>query len=297
MLNYLNLILYGLGGLGSISAGVLMYDGLSSREEKRRNILMAKRRLKSFQIQAMQAAAPQYLDEILKAAGNPLRLNAFRYQMYRYGAIGFFLAYYFLYPVVIRGQFSVWGIAVPFFLLLLSSPKIPVSAFSFIIRKLTDINISKRNNEIFQLHDLLISEIELMESRQVNTYHTLKRLYKYFDHIQPELQELLEPNNWKDNPEASLKKFGKQIGTTEAHMLVNILAKFDQHTNREVAIASLENNSKLFATKQIESYRMRRKLVNDLALIPIFTTHMLIVLNFIAVVVILTMNAMDQSNL
>lgn len=296
MVGALNFIVYCLGIVGAMLSGILMFDGLLSREEKRRRFLMTKRRLKAFQIQAKDAAAPKELDLILQDAGQPLGLNAFRYQIIRYGILFSFLMYYFVIPLIIHQDFA-FGVMAAFIILLgATSPKIPFSAFSFVMKKLTEICKIRKNNEIFQLQDLLISEFELMESRQVNTYHILKRLYKNFDHIQPELQELLQPSNWKDDPTPALDRFGEQIGTTEAHMLVNILSKFDQHTDREVAISSLESNSKLFGTKQVENYRMRRKLINDLALIPIFFTHMLIMALFIGVIVVVSMIAFGQSN-
>lgn len=297
MIGASNLIMYSLGVLGGLFSSIFMFDGLLTREEKRRRFLMTKRRIKAFQIHAKEAAAPKELENILKNAGNPLGLNAFRYQMFRYVISFSLLIYYFIIPLVFQHEFVVWAIVIPIFLLLLTSPKLPFSAFSFIIRKITEIYKSRKNNEIFQLHDLLISEFELMDSHQVNMYHVLKRLYRNFDHIQPELQELLQPSNWKDDPTPFLEQFAERINTTEAHMLVNILSKFDQHTNREIAISSLESNSKLFGTSQIENYRMRKKLTNDLALIPIFITHMLIMGCFIGVIIVLAMNAFNQSNL
>lgn len=286
-----------IGIVGALSSGLLMYDGLMTREEKRRKFLMTKRRLKAFQIQAKEAAAPKELEILLKNAGNPMGLNAFRYQMIRYVIALSFLFYYFIVPLVVSQRFVFWSIAIIIILLLASSPKIPFSAFSFIMRKLTEIFKSKKNNEVFQLHDLLISEFELMQSRQVNMYHVLKRLYKNFVHLQPELQELLQPSNWKEDPTPALERFANQVDTTEAHMLVNILSKFDQHTDREVAISSLESNSKLFGTKQRENYRMRQKLKNDLIIIPVFVTHMLIIGIFMGVIVVMAMHSFGQSNI
>jgi len=295
MVSILNFIVYSLGISGCIASGILMYDGLTTREEKRRSILMAKRRLKAFQDQAKQSAVPKYLDEILRKAGNPLGLTAVRYQMFRYGFTVALFVYYFIFPLVLKQHFAFGVLSFILLFLYVSSPKFPFTLFSFIMTKLIEIQESKKNNEIFQLHDSLISELELMESRQVNTYHILKRLYKHFEYIQPELQELIQPHNWKVDPTPALERFAERIGTTEAHMLINILTKFDKHTNREVAISSLESNSQLFSTKQIENYRTRRKLINDLATIPIFITHILIVLNFIAVVVILTLETMKNT--
>jgi len=297
MIGILNFAVYSLGILGSLLAGILAYDGLLSREEKRRSVLMAKRRLKAFQEHTRQSAIPKHLDELLKKAGNPLGLTAVRYQMFRYGIAVALFIYYFVIPFILHKDASFGVLAFVVVFLYASSPKFPYTLFSFVIKKLVEIQESKKNNEVFQLHDLLISELQLMESRQVNTYHLLKRLYKYFDYIQPELQELIQPHNWKDDPTPALERFAERIGTPEANMLVNILSKFDKHTNRDVAIASLESNSKLFSTKQIENYRTRRKLVNDLATIPIFITHILIVFNFIAIVVIITLETMKDSTL
>jgi hypothetical protein len=293
----LNALIYGFGILGGLFSSFLMLDGLLSREEKRRRLLMSKRRLRAFHVQVKTAAALKELDYTLQGAGSPLGLNAFRFQMIRFTfSISFFL-YYFIIPLALNHKFVLWSLAVTILFIIITSPKLPFSAFTFIMKKLSEIYKIRKNNEIFQLHDLLISEIELMETHQVNMYHVLKRLYKSFEHIQPELQELLQPSNWKENPTPALEKFANRIDTTEAHMLVNILSKFDQHTDREVAISSLESNSKLFGTKQIENYRMRRKLANDLALIPIFATHMLIMSIFIGVIVVLAMQAFDNSTL
>lgn len=297
MVGALNLIVYSLSIFGSLASGILMFDGLVTQEEKRRKFLMAKRRIKAFQLQAKEAAAPKELDIVLREAGSPLGLNAFRYQMIRYGISFSFLFYYFIVPLLIQQNIIFWVIGLFIFFLILTSTRFQYSAFSLLIKKLTVIYKSRKNNEIFQLHDLLISEIELIENRQVNTFHILKRLYKNFDHIQPELQALLEPSNWREDPTPALERFADQINTPEAHMLINILAKFDKHTDRKVAVSSLESNSKLFATKQIENYRMRRKLENDLALIPIFITHMLIIAIFIGVIVVLAMQAINQSNI
>lgn len=274
-----------------------MYDGLLSREEKRRSLIMTKRRLKAFQIQIREAAAPKEIEIILKKAGNPLGLTAYRYQLFRYGIILSLGIYYFVFPLVIQQRFVFWVLPIVILLLLASSPKLPFSLFTFVMNKLASIHESRKNNEIFQLYDLLISEIELMESHQVNMYHVLKNLYKNFYSIQPELQELLQPANWKEDPTPALEHFAERINTSEAHMLINILSKFDKHTDKEVAVASLESNAELFATNKIENYRMRKKLTYDLALIPIFTTHMLIMAIFLGVIVVLSMYAFNQANL
>ncbi len=297
MVGALNNLVYVLAFIGSMLSGILMFDGLLTREEKRRRFLMTKRRLKAFQVQAKDKAITEELDSILRYAGNPLGLNAFRYQLIRYSIIISMFVYYFLLPLIVKHEFNYWTVVITIVLVVSSSTRLPYSLFAFIIKKVTTIYESRKNNEIFQLHDLLISEFELMESRQVNTYHILKRLYKNFEHIQPELQELLVPSNWKEDPRPAFERFANSINTPEAHMLVNILSKFDKHTNRDVAISSLESNAELFATKQIENYRTRRKLINDLALIPVFFTHILVMAIFMGVIVILTMQAFNQSNL
>lgn len=295
MTDFTNIMVLGLALTGSLTSGIFMYDGLVSREEKRLQLIMAKRRLKAFRIQAIEKTKFEELEATLREAGNPFSLNAFRYQMIRYVFTLTFLLYYYVYPLFIYRDFNGWALLLFGLLIAMTSPKIPFSVFSFVIKKLQEIHRSKKNNEIFQLHDSLISEFELMDQRQVNTYHVLKRLYRNFEYIQPELQELLQPQNWKEDPAPALDRFANQINTTEAHMLVSILEKFDQHTDRDVALSSLESNSKLFSTNKIENYRMRLKLTNDLALIPIFLTHMLILGVFIGVIVNLAMQAFDSS--
>ena len=297
MNGFLNFFVYALAFSGAISSSVLMYDGLLSREERRRRKLMTKRRLKAFQIQVREVAVSREIDTILERAGRPLGLTAYRYQLIRHGIIISLAMYYLALPLVVEQRFVFLVIPISIFLLVVSSPKLPFSAFSFFMRKLEKLHDSRKNNEIFQLYDSLISEFQLMESRQANTYHVLKKLYKNFDNIQPELQELLEPSNWTDDPTSALERFADRINTSEAHMLVNILSKFDQHTDKDVAISSLESNSELFATNQIENLRMRRKLINDMALIPIFATHMLIMSVFLGVIIVLSMYAFNQSNM
>jgi hypothetical protein len=280
--------------LGAILAGYLFYSGLSSREERIRSRLKLRQGFQEQKHKFMSKAQHSKEDLQLNQAGNPLGFNGIRYRIVRIIVIVAFTLNYMVLPIIMIEDIKIIAVFVVITLIILTEPKFKYSLYNFLINKLIEFRQSKRNSEIFQLHDLLISEIDMMSNNRVNTYSILKNLHPYFEHIKADLTKLLR--NWKNDPDNALEAFANDIGTKEARALASVLMRLDAN-EREVATEALKSHGELFAKSQIEAYRRRKKLFADLGAIPVRITHFLIILNFICIIVYMVMDILKNSRI
>lgn len=294
LLKFLDIFIYGGGVIGALLSGYLVYSALVSGEEKLLARLRIHQRLKSQKEQFVKESNMSKAEVLLKEVGYPLKVNGFRYRIFRISLLGVLSINYLIIPFLLTGEISLYMTLFIVTIGWLTQPRFPYSIFRLVMHRLIELRKAKRNNEVFQLHDLLVSEIDMMTNNRVNTYSILRSLYPYFTQIKQEIAKLLR--NWKNDPDQALSAFADEIGTKEAEALVAVLKRLDAN-EREVAMEALRSHGDLFAKSQIENYRRRKKLFTDLSSIPIRAAHFFIILNFIAIVVYMVMGVLSDARL
>lgn len=282
--------------LAAVLSGYLVYSGLSNRLEKQHLRLRFRETVKDRKKQFEQKAVTSKTELLLKEAGYPLGINGLRYEIIKWSLGIFLLLNYLGYPYLTTGDFNpiaVLGILIG---MVVFNPNFNYSITRFIINRLISYKQAKRNSELFSLYDMLISELQMMQTTRVNAYSLIRTLKPYFKEIEGSLNRLL--TNWTTDagPEYALDVFSEEIGTNEAKSLANVMKKFDEN-KRETILQSLKGMEDMFITSQIENYRRKRKLYVDLANLPIKAAHWLIILNFIVVVVYMVSFLMKDARL
>ncbi|MCK6259598.1 hypothetical protein LCY76_23815 [Fictibacillus sp. KIGAM418] len=284
---WLDEIIYILAIIGGCVAGYFIYSGLSTREERIRYRMRIRQGVVKQKEKYILDASNSLEEQLLKQAGHPLKINGLRYRVIRILTLVIIAINYTILPFFSTGSFNIASLLIVLAFFVLTEPKLKFSLFSIILNKVIEYRQAKRNSEIFQLHDLLISEIDMMTNNRVNTYNILKNLYPYFTSIKGEFTRILM--NWKNDPDEALEVFSKEIDTKEAKALVSVLKKLDDN-EQSVAIEALRSHADLFAKSQIENYRRRKKLFLDIGGIPIRAAHFFIILNFLSIVVYMVLN-------
>lgn len=280
--------------LGAIGSGLLVYLGLSSRKERLHYRLRFKQALKEQQEQIVVKSSEGKLEKVFKDAGYPLGINAIRWHLFSYSLLVLLILNYMVYPYLFKGDFSIFSVVGIVVIMFGISPKYPFSLSTFILKRWIEYKKAKKNAELFSLYDMLIGEIQMMNSTRINAYNLLKGLKPYFSEINGELNRLLINWNSDKGPEYALELFAKELNTPEAESLVTVLKTFDDN-KRETILQSLKGMEDTFINSQIENYRRRRKLYVDLGKLPIKATHFLIILNFVVVIVYMVSFIMSES--
>lgn len=268
----------------ALLAGYLVYSGLSNRLEKQHYQFRIRQAVNGRKEEFKKKASTSKTEMLLKEAGYPLGINGLRYELIKWGTLIFLLLNYLFYPYLTTGDFNPLIILGILFGTIFFNPNFAYSLTRFILKRLISYKQTKRNSELFSLYDMLISELQMMQTTRVNAYSLIRTLKPYFKEIEGPLNLLLV--NWTSDagPEYALDVFAEDIGSNEAKSLANVLKKFDEN-RRETLLQSLKGMEDMFITSQIENYRRKRKLYVDLANLPIKAAHWLVILNFIVVVV------------
>jgi hypothetical protein len=293
---YLPLLIRAACVLGAIIAGYLLYSGLTTRTEKLFYKLRVRNAIQQSKQQFQTKAERSKLQDILREAGFPLGLNAVRYKILHLALMVFLILNYIVYP-----YWSGEGVALYTVILIIALyvgllPDVPFSLAHLILKKWIEYRRAKRNSELYSLYDMIISELEMMQTMRINCYSLLRTLKPYFQEIEPDLNRLLAQWNSDKGPSYALDLFAKEMGTREAEALATILKTFDEN-KKETILTSLRGMEDMFVNSQIENYRRRRKLLVDLASIPIKATHYLIILNFVIVIVYMVSVIFKQSHM
>ncbi|NLP52202.1 hypothetical protein [Bacillus sp. RO1] len=256
--------------------------------------LRFKQALKEQQEQIVVKSSEGKLEKVFKDAGYPLGINAIRWHLFSYSLLVLLILNYMVYPYLFKGDFSIFSVVGIVVIMFGISPKYPFSLSTFILKRWIEYKKAKKNAELFSLYDMLIGEIQMMNSTRINAYNLLKGLKPYFSEINGELNRLLINWNSDKGPEYALELFAKELNTPEAESLVTVLKTFDDN-KRETILQSLKGMEDTFINSQIENYRRRRKLYVDLGKLPIKATHFLIILNFVVVIVYMVSFIMSES--
>ncbi|MFE7064181.1 hypothetical protein ACFVAD_18790 [Sutcliffiella sp. NPDC057660] len=278
----------------ALVSGVLVYSGLSSRKERLQFRLRFKQAIQEQQSQMKEKAVESKVETVFREAGYPLGITAIRWMVLKNSLLILLILNYLVYPIMFKGDYSLISILMIFFVMAAISPTFPFSITRFFLNRWTEYKKAKRNAELFSLYDMLISEIQMMNTTRINVYNLLKGLTPYFSEIKKDLNKLLINWNSDQGPSLALDQFASELDTNEAKSLVTILKTFDEN-QRETILTSLKGMEDTFINSQIENYRRRRKLFLDLGKLPIKTTHFLILLNFVVVIVYMVSFIMSES--
>jgi hypothetical protein len=273
-----------ISGLLALLAGYLVYSGLATRMEKQHFRLRFKDAMEEEKKKFIEKASTGKNEDIFKEAGYPLGINGVRWEIIKWSFLIFTIGNYIVFPLLTKGDYSLVSALLIVVCFVLMMPTFPFSITRFILKRLIEYKMAKKNSELFSLYDMLISEIQMMQNTRINSYSLIRTLKPYFKELDAPLTRLL--TNWtsQEGPEKALDAFAQEINTNEAKSLANVLKKFDEN-KRETILQSLKGMEDSFITSQIENYRRRRKLYVDLAKLPIKIAHWLIVFNFILVIV------------
>jgi len=290
----LPMIVYFVSILGSVGAGILLYNSLSTPTEKIQNRLRLRRGFTEKKDKTLETIADSSLEKTLKDAGNPLNLNALKFHILRWSLTIALILNYYLVPYFLQSGFNKTSILAILLFFILTMPEMKYSAVRIGLNKIIEYRKAKLNSEIFILHDLLVGEIEMMSQTRVNTYNILRQMTPYFSFIQPQMNRLI--TNWGEKgPDLALDDFAKELNTPEAVSLVSVLKTLD-YNDRIKALKALKGMGDLFIRKQIENHRRKKKMIVDLFSIPINSAVFIIMLNFLVLIVYMVIGTLGDGS-
>ncbi|MEI2356704.1 hypothetical protein [Mesobacillus zeae] len=283
---FMPFIIYSISLLLSAIAGLLVYLGLSNKVERLQTRIRLKHSMIKSRKKLLEEAQHTKAEEWLKLAHYPLGLNGLRYNLLVGGFIVFLAINYVLFPTMADGAskatfFSIFIIGT---VAALALPSNPFSLFIYFMKKVIDYQNAKKNAEVFMLYDLLINEIEMMTVSRINTYNVLRNLKPYFVALDKPMTMLLTSWSNDEGPKIALEKFAETLNSKESRALIGVIENLDE-LDRETALSHLRGMHSMFVRSQIENYRRKRKITTDLLSLPIKTTHFVIILNFLIVIV------------
>jgi len=294
----LPILVYFIAFILSCLAGTLVYIGLSSREERIQSRLRLKRNFLSNKDKFVENASKSKAEEWFKKAQYPLGLNGLRFYLIYWGILIFLILYYVFVPLLFHTATKSTMLAMLIITLIgiLGTPGFRYSLFTFFMKKVISYHQAKKNAEVFMLYDLLINEIEMMTNRRINTYSVLRDIKPYFTVLDKPLTMLLASWGNDEGPTIALEKFSKELNSKEADALVGVIKNLD-NMDRKTVLNQLRGMHNMFIRSQIENYRRRRKITTDLLSLPIKSTHFIIILNLILVIITMVAAILESSNM
>lgn len=291
---YLPYLIYTGAFLLSVISGLLVYLGLSTKEERIQTRIRFRHSLEKNVQKVADNSKKTKTEEWFKRANYPLGLNGLRYQLIYWGSLFFLTVYYVVLPTVFFGSTSLTALLLIVAVGFLASPSLPFSLFAFIMKRVIEYQQAKKLSEVFMLYDLIINEIEMMTNTRINAYSVLRNIKPYFHVLDKPLTKVLA--NWNRDPKEALNELSEELHSKEADALIGVIANLDE-IDRHTALTQLEGMSSMFARSQIENYRRKKKVTTDLLGIPIKTTHFIIILNFIMVIVFMVMGILNSAKI
>ncbi|WP_254391897.1 hypothetical protein [Terribacillus sp. DMT04] len=288
------ILFYGFYTVLALSTGYLVYAGLTTNTERLQTRLRLKQSFSNSKQQIIKTAKETKAEKWFKLTNYPLGLNSTRYFVIYFSIVGLLIANYVLLPMLTGRLISNWAFVGIIAFALLFLPSFPYSLFVYTMKRIVEYRIAKKNAEIFMLYDLITNELRMMNNTRINSYNLLRNLRPYFDVISESYNRLL--TNWTNDegPKVALNRFADEIGSKEARALANIISSLDE-IEIDTALNSLSGLNDMFIKSQIENYRRRKKVTNELSSLPIKATHFIIILNFVAVVIVMVMEILQDS--
>jgi hypothetical protein len=299
LFKYLSSFIHIISFLFSCLAGILVYSGLSTKAERLQNRIRLKNSLSKNRKKVIEGSLQTRAEDWLKKAQYPLGLNGLRYYLIIGGLILSLTVYYVFFPIMVDGKTDkltmISGVLI-ILLALFAAPSNPFSLFVYIMKRGIVYHQAKKNAEIFMFYDLLINEIEMMTHSRINAYNIIRNIKPYFVVLDIPFTILL--SNWSNDegPKVALDKFAQEFNSKEADALISVIKNLDD-LDRKTALENLQGMHNMFVKSQIENYRRKKKITTDLLGIPIKTTHFIIILNFLAVVVTMVTFILKKSHM
>lgn len=287
LFKYMPYLVYTLSLFLSCLAGILVYIGLTSKAERIQTRIRIRQNLEKNREKVVDGSKHSKAEEWLKLAQYPLGLNGIKYYLISGGFILFLTIYYVVLPSIIKGGVEKSTMVAAFIIILvalLAAPSNPFSLFVYFMKRVIEYHNAKKHSEVFMLYDLLINEIEMMTVNRINTYNILRNIKPYFTVLDKPLTILLTSWSNDEGPKAALEKFANELNSKESQALIGVIKNLDD-LDRKTALGHLRGMHNMFVKSQIENYRRKRKITTDLLGIPIKTTHFIIILNFLVVIV------------
>lgn len=296
---FLPYLLYTVSLFLSVIAGILVYTGLSSKAERIQTRIRLRNNISKSREKVIDGSKNSKAEEWLRKAQYPLGLNGFKYYLITGGFIAFLTIYYVILPIMVNGgagKLTMVAFVVIVLLAFLAAPSNPFSLFVYFMKRVIDFHDAKKHAEVFMLYDLLINEIEMMSVSRINTYNIIRNIKPYFIVLDKPLTILLTSWSNDEGPKAALDKFGAELNSKEAQALIGVIKNLDD-LDRKTALGHLRGMHSMFVKSQIENYRRKRKITTDLLSIPIKTTHFIIILNFLVVIVVMVSTILSASRM
>lgn len=276
-------------------ASYLMYSGLTTEEDTIIGKLQFKQSMGSIRKTFTEGMEESELEKKLNKAGNPLGLTATKYVLVYYGILFITAFAYILTPVMKGNGLNIYAILALVVLIVGLNPDIKFSGFNYGLSKLMEMQQIKLQSEVFMLYDLILGEVRMMQYGRVNTFSIIRQLVPEFKLLRPSLSLLLI--NWnRDGQDVALNAWAEQVGVKEASSLASVLKELDNN-DINVALNALESQQKMFLTQNIETFRSRIKIKADVSNLPIKLTFGLIMANFLANVIYMSLGLMNTSTI
>lgn len=298
LFKYLPFIIHFVAILLSILAGILVYQGLSTKEERIQTRIRLRYSLAKNTAKVIEDSKKSKAEEWFKKAQYPLGLNGLKYNIIYWSVLTFLTVYYVILPFIFQGPSRSHVISLVIIVLvgLVTSTFFPFSLFNYFMKKVIEYQLAKKHAEVFMLYDLVINEIEMMTKNRINTYNMLRNIKPYFSVLDKSLTQLLSTWASDEGPKVGLARFAEELNSKEAEALISVIGNLD-NIDRITALEQLRGMSSMFVRSQIENYRRKRKITTDLLGIPIKATHFLIILNFMVVIVFMVMAILNSTQL
>lgn len=232
-----------------------MYEGHTTKQERKSHRTRIAREIEERREKMVEKSARTTFASKLEAAGNPLLLTAFKFQIIRYTAFALIVIYYVIIPLIAHGHLALTAFGLAALLFVVTSPGLNISLTNVALNKVIEFHNRRKHIELFTLFDMLKAELKsLNDNQHVNVYHLLNDSMPYFDYINNGIMKFLR--YWKTNPDQARKAFAEEIGGDHAEQLASILFKLDE-TSRNYAVEIIDGASKVFSTDYFESMNRR----------------------------------------
>jgi hypothetical protein len=288
---------YFVGVIGAVSAGFLVYSGLSTNLERRHFRLRMKNGWGESKKGLIDKSRTSKAEQLLNKAKYPLGITAVKVHLFFLLILVLLFLNYIVAPYILLGytkpMFFITGVII----LGVLYPGHTISPIRFLLNRVIEYRQAKKNAELFSLYDMLVSEIEMMINSRSNIYSVLLSLTPYFTELKPELTRLLSDWTTSSNgPADGVERFADSVGSPEARSLSTVLITFDEN-DRRTLLNSLKGMEELFITSQIENNRRKRKMFLDLVNMPVQIAVYLVSLNFIVIIIMMALGIMGDSTL
>ncbi len=245
------------------------------------NILNAKlpekesvlQRIKYQNLKMKDILVPPELEKEFTSAGNPFKLNAKRFQIWRYLiALGMFSygVYSFFYRKDLSTVFHVLFLTSPvLFLSLITNPK--RKTMKSVFKMYQNQNDFLKNQELFMIYSMIMDELKDSGNRVINILDLIRKLRLYTPRIRGAINKGLR--NASSGIDVVMNIIGDDIGTDEAKEVCKIIAGIQSSGQQNVKELIASREESYVAT--LRSNRQKRRIsltniVNPIVWLPLF---------------------------